>query len=74
MVSDMTKLTALAIGVATGLVLVIAAKLLTPAPLPHRAQWELYSIQGVYSQIGCPGQHVETISIDGHTFFLGCTQ
>lgn len=40
--------------------------------LPHRQTWELYSIQGEYSYIGCPGQYTETMEIDGHSFFLGC--
>jgi len=33
---------------------------------------ECYSIQGVYSQLGCPGQHIETVDVDGQSFFLGC--
>lgn len=41
-------------------------------PLPHRHRWELYSIQGLYSQRSCPGQHVETMQIDDHVYFLGC--
>lgn len=40
--------------------------------LPHRQQWELYSIQGIYSQLECPGQHIETVDVDGRSFFLGC--
>lgn len=44
----------------------------TTKSLPHRATWELYSIQGVYSQLQCPGQHAETMEIDNITFFLGC--
>lgn len=40
--------------------------------LPHRQKWELYSIQGEYSHLDCPGQYVEWMDIDGQVFFLGC--
>lgn len=40
--------------------------------LPHRQSWELYSIQGVYSQQSCPGQHPEWVEIDDQRMFLGC--
>lgn len=33
---------------------------------------QCYSIQGVYSQLNCPGQHVETVEVNGQSFFLGC--
>jgi hypothetical protein len=44
----------------------------TPEGLPHRLKFELYSIQGEYSQPNCPGQHVESLEVDGRLFFLGC--
>lgn len=31
-----------------------------------------YSIQGLYSQLTCPGQHVGTVELDGQSFFLEC--
>lgn len=43
-----------------------------PEGLPHRLKYELYSIQGETSYLGCPGQHPEWIEIDDHQFFEGC--
>lgn len=40
--------------------------------LPHREQWELYSIQGLYSKIGCPGQRPYYVDVDGVQMFLEC--
>lgn len=31
-----------------------------------------YSIQGEGSQPGCPNQHIETVDVNGQSFFLGC--
>lgn len=31
-----------------------------------------YSIQGLYSIPGCPGQRIENVEVDGKTFFLEC--
>lgn len=45
-----------------------------PAGLPHRQSWELYSIQGEYSQFDCDGKQQETVEVDGRTFFLGCLE
>jgi len=33
---------------------------------------QCYSIQGVYSQLNCPGQHTDFIVIDDHIYFLMC--
>jgi hypothetical protein len=33
---------------------------------------QCYSIQGVYSQLGCPGQMPYTVDIDGQRYFLEC--
>ena len=32
-----------------------------------------YSIQGLYSQIHCPGQHEMRVEVDGQSYFLECT-
>lgn len=42
--------------------------------LPHRKNWELYSIQGLYSKQKCPGQYpyyVQDMNT-GMWFFLMC--
>lgn len=33
---------------------------------------DCYSIQGLYSKPGCPGQRVETVEVDGRSYFLEC--
>ena len=40
--------------------------------LPHRQPWELYSIQGLYSQPSCPNQTPYYLTVDGTEFFLMC--
>jgi hypothetical protein len=33
---------------------------------------QCYSIQGLYSQQGCPGQHPWYVEASDHWFFMGC--
>lgn len=44
-----------------------------PRPNPCTANvGNCYSIQGVYSQLKCPGQHIQTVEVNGNSYFLSC--
>lgn len=62
--------------VAVTMIFVLVAVCFGSDKLHKNLPWQSWTLQGQTSHIGCPKQHIETVTVltqDGErTFFLGC--